>query len=71
MTFKELEVGDRFKCVKDKGSNMVYIKHPVNTTKYLHDNATCITKHIECYVPNNTLVIKVEDDNANETDPIL
>ena len=71
MTFKELAVGDRFRCLKDKNSNMVYIKHRVNTTKYLHDNATCITKHITCYVPNNTLVIKVEDYNENETDSVL
>lgn len=44
MIFKELKVGDKFKCLKDNGRDLVYVKRKSNDTVYLHDNATVLPK---------------------------
>ena len=69
LQFQDLSIGDLFRCV-DSG-DLVFKKtdHSIQAKRYslCRDNATCLSTRVNCYIPRYCAVIKLEDNDANET----
>lgn len=63
--FEDLAVGDMFQCV-DSG-DLVFKKTDTNAFKSYADNSLCVTTRVNCYIPRQAVVIKLEGRNENET----